>query len=476
MPMTTHPIYIAGQATQPNTDLEVHDKFTGESIARCAVAVTTTVDEAISGGAVATKAMRTLPIAARRDAITALKDAIAHRHEEFSQTLTAEVGKPIIFSRAEVDRTLDTLRLSMDACEDNTADVPLSMQGSPSGAGYEATTKRFPIGLCSLITPFNFPLNLLAHKIGPAIAAGCPFICKPSEKTPITTMLVAEILSTLDLPPGAWSIINALGAARDMLTTDPRIRFLSFTGSGDVGWNLRARCGSKRIALELGGNASCILDEGADLDYAIERIALGAYSQAGQSCISVQRVICHESIFAQVRDRLANRIATIKAGDPRDESIWIGPMIDEAAAVRVESWINDAISNGANAIVHGSRTGSLVTPSLLTNVAPDQNLNCKEAFGPVATLSAFTDLDRVIDQINRSEFGLQTGLFTPDTDRACRAYESLEMGGVVINDIPTTRIDSLPYGGVKASGLGREGVRWAMESMTEPRLLLTRKG
>ncbi len=474
MPVTTHPIHIAGQATQPNTDLEVHDKFTGEPIALCAVADTAAVDQAIRGGAVATKAMRTLPAAARRDAIGALKDAIADRHEEFAQTLTAEVGKPIIFARAEVDRTLDTLRLSAEACNDPT-DVPLSIQGSPAGAGYEATTRRFPIGLCSLITPFNFPLNLLAHKIGPAIAAGCPFICKPSEKTPLTTMLVADILATLDLPPGAWSIINALDEARDMLTTDPRIRFLSFTGSGDVGWNLRARCGSKRIALELGGNAACILDEGADLDYAIERIALGAYSQAGQSCISVQRVLCHESILALVRDRLADRIATIKAGDPRDESTWIGPMIDQAAAVRVESWINDAISNGAKAIVRGSRTGSLVTPSLLINVAPDQDLNCKEAFGPVATLGAFTDLDRAIEQINRSEFGLQTGLFTPDTDRARRAYESLEMGGVVINDIPTTRIDSLPYGGVKASGLGREGVTWAMESMTEPRLLLTRK-
>ena len=474
MTATNHPIHIAGAAITPNGDLRVRDKFTGETIARCAVADESMIDNAIAFGANAAEPMRTLPAHARRDALAQLRDAIARQHELFAQTLTAEVGKPITFARAEVDRTLDTLRLSMEACSWALNGEQIPMDGSPSGAGYTGVIRRFPIGLCALITPFNFPLNLLAHKIGPAIAAGCPFIIKPSEKTPVTTALVGEILAQLELPTGAFSVVNALGAARTMLATDDRIRFLSFTGSGEVGWRLRAQAGTKRVALELGGAAACILDQGADLDFAIERIASGAYAQAGQSCISVQRILCHESFFDAVRNRLADRIATIPTGDPRDESTWIGPMIDEEAAVRVEAWINAAIDAGAEAIIRGQRTGAIMTPTLLTNVDPKQPIACKEAFGPVAVLSSFSDFDQALEQANDTPFGLQAGLFTPRLDHAQRAFELLQVGGVVINDIPSVRLDAMPYGGIKASGLGHEGPRWAVEAMTEPRLMLVR--
>ena len=479
MPVTRYPIFVGGEVARPNDDLEVRDKFTGATIARCAVADTTTMDEAIAYGVRAREPMGAMPAHARRDALGCLRDAIADRREEFAQMLTAEVGKPIIFARVEVDRTIDTLRLSMEACSLAHTGEHLPMDGSPSGAGYEGILRRFPIGLCAFITPFNFPLNLLAHKIGPALAAGCPFIVKPSEKTPVTTMMVGEILAGLDLPTGAFSVVNALGEARAMLATDERIRFLSFTGSGEVGWALRANAGTKRVALELGGNAACIIDEGVDesvdLDFAIERIAMGAFAQAGQSCISVQRVLCHESLIGDVRRRLIERIATIQTGDPRDEVTWIGPMIDEDAATRVESSINAAIDTGAEALVRGERAGAMMTPTLLTGVDPGQDISCKEAFGPVAVLSSFTDFDEALAQVNDSPFGLQTGVFTPRLDRSTKAFETLEVGAVVINDIPTMRVDSMPYGGVKASGLGREGVRWAVEAMTEPRLMLIRK-
>ena len=388
--------------------------------------------------------------------------------------LCVEAGKPINDARGEVTRLIDTFRIAAGEATRIGGEV-LELAISARTDGYRGMTRRVPIGVCSFITPFNFPLNLVAHKVAPAIAAGCPFVLKPAAKTPVGALIIAEVLAETDLPKGAFSVMPCSNEDAAQLIEDERIALLSFTG-GLVGWDLKARAGRKKVTLELGGNAACIVDAdpGAPLDHVVERLVFGGYYQSGQSCISVQRIYAHTDIHDTLRRKLKAAVAKLRMGNPREESTFIGPMIDEDAAKRVESWIASARKAGAKVLVGGPREGNLLSAALLEKVPRDADLYRKEAFGPVALIEPFDDFDAAIDAVNDSEFGLQAGVFTGRLDHAMRAWDRLEVGGVVVGDVPSFRVDNMPYGGIKQSGLGREGVRCAIEDMTEPRLLVIR--
>ncbi|MFA7322494.1 MAG: aldehyde dehydrogenase family protein, partial [Dokdonella sp.] len=319
-------------------------------------------------------------------------------------------------------------------------------------------------------------LNLAAHKVAPGIAAGCPFVLKPASRTPIGALIIGEVLAETDLPKGAFSILPAHRDGADLFTTDDRLKLLSFTGSPAVGWDLKARAGKKKVVLELGGNAACIIDadQRERLDAVIERVIFGAFYQSGQSCIGVQRILVHEDIYDDFRERFVAATRKLVAGDPKDENTFIGPMIDEKEARRLDEWIQESVKAGASLLCGGKRTGAMLEASVLEHVGAEQKVNCMEAFGPVVTLQSFADFDEALAVVDDSEFGLQAGVFTNDINKAMRAWDHLDVGGVVIGDVPSFRVDNMPYGGVKDSGLGREGIRYAIEDMTELRLLVIR--
>ncbi|WP_027069465.1 aldehyde dehydrogenase family protein [Novilysobacter defluvii] len=468
------PYYIAGLPRPSSTTLEVRDKFTGECAARVAFADADAVDQAISAAWDARPAMAAFPPDARRDVLEHCAARFTERREELAHALCVEAGKPIRDARGEVDRLVDTFRIAAGEATRIGGEV-LELQLSERTRGYRGMTRRVPVGVCSFITPFNFPLNLVAHKVAPAIAAGSPFVLKPAAKTPLGALIIGEVLAETDLPPGAFSILPCSNEDAAALVEDERIALFSFTG-GEVGWELKSRAGRKKVVLELGGNAACIVDAdpGRGLDDVVSRLVSGAYYQSGQSCISVQRILAHSSVYGELRERLGAAVDKLVAGDPHREETFIGPMIDEDAACRVEEWVAEALDGGATAIVRPRRDGNLLTPGLLEGVPRDARLYRDEVFGPVALMEPFDDFDDALARVNDSRFGLQAGVFTGSLDHAMRAWDTLEVGGVVVGDVPSFRVDNMPYGGVKASGLGREGVRSAIEDMTEPRLLVIR--
>lgn len=470
----SYPYYLANRPVAANTDLDVLDKYSGKRATRVALADAAAVRKAIVAGHQAREAMAAVTPDARRDVLEHCVRRFTERSEELALALCIEAGKPIRDARGEVTRLIDTFRIAAGEATRIGGDV-IELQISPRTRGYRGMTKRVPVGLCSFITPFNFPLNLVAHKVAPAIAAGCPFVLKPSEKTPIGALIIGEVLAETDLPKGAFSVLPCSNDDAAQLVEDERVALLSFTG-GLVGWDLKARAGRKKVTLELGGNAACIVDAdpGAPLEEVVERMVFGAYYQSGQSCISVQRIYAHADIYDRLRRKLKAEAAKLRMGDPRVETTFIGPMIDEAAAKRVESWISAARKGGAKRLAGGERSGNMVPATLLENVPHDSDLYRKEAFAPVALMEPFDDFDQAIDLVNDSDFGLQAGVFTGSLDHAMRAWDRLEVGGVIVGDVPSFRVDNMPYGGVKQSGLGREGVRHAIEDMTEQRLLVIR--
>jgi acyl-CoA reductase-like NAD-dependent aldehyde dehydrogenase len=334
--------------------------------------------------------------------------------------------------------------------------------------------KRVPLGPCAFITPWNFPLNLVAHKIAPAIACGCPFVLKPASTTPIGALTIGDILAEADLPAGAFSILPLDTSDADALVTDDRIRKLSFTGSTKVGWQLRDRASKKHVTMELGGNAACVVERDADLADAVDRNVFGGYYQSGQSCISVQRILVHASIYDAFRAMFVAAVKALKMGDPRDEDTFIGPIISDKEAERIERTIQDAVARGGKLLCGGTRRGRMVEPAVLENVPHDAEATCEEIFGPVTTLTPFAEFDDAVRLVNDSRYGLQVGVFTNDINKIQHAWDEMDVGGVLINEVPSFRVDHMPYGGTKDSGLGREGIRWAIDSMTEPRLLVIR--
>lgn len=475
MPPTPKPFFVAGRAQTSPTVIPVIDKNRGGDAVGICVPGAEAVDRAIESAAAAAEPMRQMPAYRRHDALIFVARRLRERAEELAKALVVEVGKPIVDARTEVSRAIDTMRASAEESARFGGEyVPLD--ASPRGENFEAVVKRVPVGPCTFITPFNFPLNLACHKIGPAIAVGCPFILKPDPRTPLSSLILGEVLAETDLPAGAFSILPVTDeAARERLVTDERIRLISFTGSTEVGWSIRQKASKKRVLLELGGVAFCIVDapvSRADLERIADRICSGAYAMAGQSCISVQRILVHSSIYDQFLPHLLGKIKGIKVGDPREETTQMGPMISVEAAERVEKWIEEAAKAGGKVLAGGQRVGAFVDPTLIENVPAAAKLASEEVFGPVATIQKFDSFDEALNLANSTRYGLQAGVFTASLSHAFRAWNVLDVGAVVINDVPSTRIETMPYGGVKDSGTGREGVRYAMQEMTEMRTMV----
>jgi acyl-CoA reductase-like NAD-dependent aldehyde dehydrogenase len=469
-----YPLYLANEALQPNTDLAVTDKFTGEVATRVALADAVMIDKAIGAAVQAAQPMARMASYERRNVLQHCVDRFIERQDELAYALCIEAGKPINDSRGEVGRLIDTFRIAAEESVRMTGEVqPLDI--SPRARGYQGIWKRVPIGPCSFISPFNFPLNLAAHKIAPAIAVGCPFVMKPASRTPLGAIIMGEVLAETNLPKGAFSILPATRDGADLFTVDDRLKLLSFTGSPDVGWELKAKSGKKKVVLELGGNAAVIIDADADLDDAVDRTVFGAFYQSGQSCIGVQRILVHDAVYDAFKAKLVAKTSTLIAGSPHDEKTFVGPMIDVKEAARLENWIEEALGKGAALLCGGKREGAMLEATLLENVDPDTKLNREEAFGPVAFLIRFGTWEEALHICNDSKFGLQAGIFTRDIFKILDAWDDLDVGGVVVNDVPSYRVDNMPYGGVKDSGIGREGVRFAMEDMTEIRNLVIRR-
>lgn len=468
-----YPFYLANLPQQPNTDLAVENKYSGQVATRVAQADKSVLVQAIAAADEAAAAMRQMPAWQRKRVLQHLASRCRERAEEMAQALMIEAGKPIKYARGEVDRLIDTLEISAEESTRIYGEV-LPLDISERANGYRGAWRRVPLGPCAFITPWNFPLNLVAHKIGPALACGCPFVLKPASTTPIGALMLGEILAETELPEGAFSILPLKSSDADPLVDDDRIKKLSFTGSPEVGWNLRQRASKKHVTLELGGNAPCIIDHDADLDDAVERCIFGGYYQSGQSCISVQRIYLHASVYDPFRAKFVRAVKELKLGDPANDDTFIGPIISEHDAERIEQKIEQAVNRGATLLCGGKRQGRMVEPTVLEGVPADADAVCEEIFGPVTVLAPFVDFEQAITLANRSRYGLQAGVFTRDVEKIERAWNELEVGGVVINDVPSWRVDHMPYGGTKDSGIGREGIRWAIESMTEVRLLVIR--
>ncbi|MBU1627695.1 aldehyde dehydrogenase family protein, partial [bacterium] len=414
---------------------------------------------------------RRQPSHKRSDVLFKISSILKERKSEFVNMIISEVGKPLMFAAVEVDRAIDTFRIAGEEVMRMYGEI-IPLDTSSSTENRLGLTKRFPIGICVGITPFNFPLNLVAHKLAPCIAVGNTMILRPSSECPITSIMLGEVCAQAGLEQGALSVLPSSPTIAERLVVDDRIKKVSFTGSAQVGWKLKSICGKKRITLELGGNAAAIVEKDADLDFAIPRLSIGSFAYSGQVCISVQRIFIQEDIFHEFETRFLEYVrSAIKCGDPRDEKVIVGPMISEKEIERVQSWINKAIANGAKVLCGNERLGNILNPTILTDVKPDLDISCQEAFAPIVILTPYKSFGDALFMVNDSIYGLQAGVFTRDIKKIFKAYEELEVGGVVINDYPTFRIDQMPYGGVKDSGFGREGLRYAMQEMTELKLL-----
>ncbi len=470
-----YPYFLANKAVQANTDLEVTDKYTGKVATRVAQADAQTILAAIDAAVRSQPALRKFRPYQRKAVLEHCVRRFKERFDELAYALCIEAGKPIKDSRGEVSRLIDTFQVGAEEAVRIGGEV-LDLEISARARGYRGFWKRVPIGPCSLISPFNFPLNLAAHKIAPAIAAGCPWVMKPASRTPIGAIIIGEILAETDLPEGAFSVLPCHRDGADLFTTDERFKLLSFTGSPGVGWDLKARAGKKKVVLELGGNAGCIVDadQGHRLDHVAERLVFGAFYQSGQSCISVQRILIHRSLYAALKEKLVARVSALVHGDPRNEDTFIGPMISEGEAKRLHGWIEAARAAGANILCGGTREGAMLRATLIEGADKSLDVACQEAFGPVALIEPFDDFEAALERVDDSMFGLQAGIFTDSMSRAMHAWDVLDVGGVVIGDVPSWRVDNMPYGGVKDSGLGREGVRYAIEDMTEIRMFVVK--
>ena len=469
----SYPYYLASEPHYANTDLDVTNKYTGEVATKVAMADADTIDKAIAAAEEAQPAMAAMAPFERQAVLEHCVKRFTERADELAQALCIEAGKPIKDAKGEVSRLIDTFKIAAEESVRINGEV-VNLEISARAKGYQGMTKKVPIGPCSFISPFNFPLNLAAHKVAPAIAAGCTFVLKPASRTPIGALIIGEVLAETDLPKGAFSILPCSRDGADLFTTDERLKLLSFTGSPDVGWALKAKARKKPVVLELGGNAACVVDEDADIEDAIDRVIVGAYYQSGQSCISVQRLLVHSKIYDEFKSRYVEKVKALVSGDPSNEDTFIGPMISEGEAERLHGWIEEAKDKGATILCGGTRDGAMLEATVMENVPKDCDASAEEAFGPLSILVPFDDYDEALEEVNNSRYGLQAGVFTRDIYKANKAWDVLDVGGVVIGDVPSWRVDNMPYGGVKDSGLGREGIRYAIEDMSETRLMVIR--
>jgi len=467
-----HPIYLAGKWVDSPDRLEVANPADPANPAGVTYNATEEqYEEAVTAAVAAFEQMRVLPAYERGRALREISNGIKARREEIGRILSTEAGKPSRDALVEVDRATLTFRLGAEEAERMYGEtIPLDLMASSKGR--VGITRRFPIGPVAAISPFNFPLNLAAHKLAPAIAAGCSIVLKPPSKDPLTMLTVAEIVDSVGLPQGAVSILPMTRELGDRMVADDRFKLLTFTGSPSVGWRMKERAGKKKVVLELGGNAGVIIDKTADLDWAVKRTLVGAFSYAGQVCISVQRLFVHEEIREAFLERFLEGVKALHLGDPLDPVTDVGPMVDDKAATRTQRWVDEAVQLGGKIVAGGKANGAFFEPTVLESVPVEAQVCSNEAFAPLVVVFPFTDFGDAIKQVNDSFFGLQTGVFTNDLGHAWQAFNELEVGGVIVNDIPTYRIDNMPYGGVKDSGQGREGLRWSIEDMTELRIMV----
>ncbi|MBL7951451.1 MAG: aldehyde dehydrogenase family protein [Flavobacteriales bacterium] len=451
----------------------VVDKYRGTELAKLPHATEAQMEEAITAAHGSRETLRKLSAGERSAKLDALAALIAEHEDAIVDLMVKEAGKPIGAARIEVARSITTVRTAAaEALRFGGEVIPLDFG---AGAGRMAFTKRFPIGVIAAITPFNFPLNLVLHKVAPAMAVGCPVVLKPSPQAPLCSLLLGSFLEKIGWPKGAFSVLVCGVPVAEKLVKDERVAMLSFTGSDKVGWHLKNICGKKKLALELGGNAAVIVDESTDLPAIAKAVAVGANVYAGQTCISTQRIYAVKSVFAEFRDLLVKEYDALKAGDPNDTSVTVGPIIDKGHFERISGWVDEAVKGGATLLAGGKAVDAscnVYSATLLTGTSTTMKVSCAEVFGPVAVLEEVADFNKAIAQVNNSAYGLQAGVYTNSIARMKQAHDELEVGGIILNNVPGFRMDSMPYGGIKDSGLGREGVKYAMEEMSEPRLLV----
>ena len=471
-PPLPHSIYLAGRWVDSPDRLRIDNPARPSEPAGWTYNATSEqYEEAVTAAVAAFEKTRRLPAFERSAALRKIGSGIEARREEIARLIATESGKTIRDALGEVDRAVLTFRIGAGEAERIGGEViPLDL--NPASRGRTGIVRRFPIGPIAAISPFNFPLNLAAHKLAPAIASGNPIVLKPPSRDPLTMLTVAEIVAEAGLPEGSVSVLPMTRELGDRMVGDERFKLLTFTGSPEVGWKMKARAGKKRVVLELGGNAGVIVDRSADIDWAVRRIVVGAFSYAGQVCISVQRVFVHEALWDDFMGRFVKAAHGLKVGDPLDPATDVGPMIDAAAVERTASWVDEARSMGGKVLLGGSANGSCYSPTILTDVPATARVCSAEAFAPLAVVSRFREFHDAVRAVNDSRYGLQAGVFTNDLANAWSAFEELEVGGVIVNDVPTYRIDHMPYGGSKDSGQGREGVRYAIEDMTELRIMV----
>lgn len=469
--MREHKIFIEGKWKATPEVLEVVNPYNNELIGVTYFASEFDIEEAIRAAVEAFKVMRNLPSYQRAEALAQIAIGLKERKEEIAKIITLESGKPISDARVEVNRAVNTFQIASEEAKRIRGEL-LPLDQMPGAEGRWGLTRRAPIGPIVGISPFNFPLNLVAHKIAPAIASGNTILLKPAPKTPLTALMLAEIISEAGLPNGAVQIFPTTNPLAEKMVCHPAVKMLSFTGSARVGWSLKEKIPKKRVTLELGGNAGVIIEPDADLDFAARRCVVGGFSFAGQVCISVQRIYVHEECYQPFLDCFLPRVASLKMGDPMDEKTEVGSMIDLAAAERAETWINEAVSEGAILLFGGKRAGQQLMPTVLANTTFGMKVNCEEIFAPVVTVTPYQHFHEAMAGVNQSSYGLQAGLFTQNIKEIFQAFDQIDVGGLIINDVPTYRVDSMPYGGIKESGFGREGIRYAIDEMTECKLLL----
>ncbi len=470
-PVTTYGFFVNGQWIEDGDLVNIHAPYDGSVIARVTQGRREHVESAIASAAKAFGTTRRLPTFERQRILRQIATNISFRRDEFSHTLAQEAGKPIKLARIEVDRAVFIFNVAAEETARMHGEY-LSLDWQESTAGRWGITRRFPLGPVAGITPFNFPLNLVAHKVAPAIAAGCPIVLKPAPQTPLCSLMLAECVQQAGWPDGGLSVLPLSNEDASVLVTDDRIKLISFTGSVPVGWDIKRRAGKKKVVLELGGNAGVIVHSDADLQYAADRCITGGFAYAGQTCISVQRIFVEQSVYGKFTELLVQGVKKLHLGDPLDETVDVGPLIRQSDAERAVSWVDEAVQGGARLLSGGKRQGSVMEPTVLASTKPEMKVNCKEIFGPVVTVEPYAGFDEALRRVNDSPFGLQAGLFTRDTKLVFQAFDELEVGSLIAGDIPSFRVDHMPYGGIKDSGLGREGLRYAIEDMTEMKLLV----
>jgi len=465
-------ILVAGEWVETSRKAAIHAPFDHRLVGETYEADPGLLEKAIAAAAGSAARMRALSPTDRSVILTAVSDRIRASTDSLAELIALEGGKPLKAARVEVERAIFTFALAAEEAKvehEQHIDVRLPLPANSR----QGRIRWFPAGPIAAITPFNFPLNLVAHKLAPAIAVGCPVVLKPAPQTPLTALKLAEFIIDAGLPPGALSVLPMANDVAAKLVADDRLKILSFTGSAKVGWELKAKAGKKKVVLELGGNAAVIVESDAEAEHAAQRCVAGGFGYSGQSCISVQRIFVQKAVFAEFCDRLVTGAKQLRSGDPLDPDTDCGPLIRESDAIRVEAWINEAVAGGARLLTGGRRNGWFVEPAVLTNTKPDDKVNAEEVFGPLVVAEPYDSLPEAVERVNGTRYGLQAGIFSADQEKIDYAFTHIEVGGVIANDVPTFRSDAMPYGGVKDSGLGREGVLYAMQEFSEMRILVS---